>query len=70
LQLQTTVSFEKKHTEFELQAYNKLFNASHVSLVVEKHNFIEILIYPAFSGWITQKCSFPHQCYITQSALA
>jgi len=50
LQLQTTVSFEKKHTEFELQAYNKLFNASHVSLVVEKHNFIEILIYPAFSG--------------------
>jgi len=41
--------------------YNTLFNASHVSLVFEKHNSIETLIYPAFSDWITQKCSFPHQ---------
>ena len=48
LQLQTIISFEKKHIYFEL--YNKLFNASHVSLVFEKHNSIETLMYPAFSG--------------------
>jgi len=31
--------------------YNKLlFKASHVSLVFEKRNSIETLIYPAFSG--------------------
>jgi len=41
--------------------YNKLFNASHVSLVFEEHNSIETLTYPAFSGQITQKCPFPHQ---------
>jgi len=30
--------------------YNKSFNASHVSLVFEKDNSIETLIYPAVSG--------------------
>jgi len=39
LQLQKTNSFEKKHTQSEL--YNKLFNASHVSLVFGKGNSIE-----------------------------
>jgi len=48
LQLQTTISFEKKHISFEL--YNKLFNASYVSLVLGKGNSIETLIYLAFSG--------------------
>jgi len=47
LQMQT-ISFKKKHIKFEL--YNKSFNASHVSLVFEKYNFIQTLIYPAFSG--------------------
>jgi len=54
LQLQTTISFKKKHILFEL--YNKLFIASHISLVFEKHDSIETLIYPAFSSQITQKC--------------
>jgi len=48
LQLQTTITFEMKHISFEL--YTKLFNASHVSLGLEKRNSIETLIYPAFSG--------------------
>jgi len=39
LQLQTTISFETKHTQSKL--CNKLFNASHVSLLFEKHNSIE-----------------------------
>jgi len=30
--------------------HNKLFNASHASLVFEKHNSIETSAYPAFSG--------------------
>jgi len=30
--------------------YNKSFNTSHASLVLEKRKFIETLIYPAFSG--------------------
>ena len=42
------ISFQKKYIFFEL--YNKLFNASHVSLVFEKRNSIETLICPAFSG--------------------
>jgi len=39
LQLQTTVSFLTKNIPSEL--CNKLFNASHVSLLFKKHNFIE-----------------------------
>jgi len=39
LQLQTTVSFETKNIQSEL--CNKLFNASHVSLLFKKHNSIE-----------------------------
>jgi len=30
--------------------YKKLFDAIHVSLVFEKDNSIETLVYPAFSG--------------------
>jgi len=48
LQPQKTIYFKTKHIQFDL--YNKLFNASHVSLVFEKHNSIETLIYAAFSG--------------------
>jgi len=39
LQLQTTVSFKTKNIQFEL--CNKLFTASHVSLLFKKHNYIE-----------------------------
>jgi len=39
LQLQTTVSFETKNIQSEL--CNKLFNASHISLLFKKHKSIE-----------------------------
>jgi len=40
MQLQTTVSFEIKN--IQSQSCNKLFNASHVSLLFKKQNSIEI----------------------------
>jgi len=47
LQLQTAISFKTKHIQSEL--CNKLFNASHVSLLFQKHDSIETQTYPAFS---------------------
>jgi len=57
LQLQTTVSFKMKHTEFGL--YNQLFSASHALLMFERHKSIKTPICPTLY-FTLYKCHVHH----------